>query len=336
VLPSNGRLENDFLDRLEEKLGGKDLSSAANVPAALAPSRTKNKADASVPAISAPMLGSAAPSAPSAPSKSSGAPAISPFKLASPASENQVASLATQRAVADKHVEELTKQAKNLEEILHNQAQPNNLAAVRKSGTAVLVSPSEGAKVLFLATAEDEFEILDMTASWVHVRISGLSRGWILRSSLEMPGAATSATQAVATPGTERSDSANRPGSANAKPFQVENEQIASFPGSWEPLRGRTVKIVSLQKTGGNASNSDSHAKLDFVKSLFDREYTELARSSTSAAGVVLIFDSEDGGMVATTLPVLQEWKAGSLSDEGLWRRCLFDPPEMFAPSASR
>jgi hypothetical protein len=44
----------------------------------------------------------------------------------------------------------------------------------------------------------------------------------------------------------------------------------------------------------------------------------------------VLIFDSADGGMVAATLEVLREWKAGTLSEEALWRRCYFDPPEMF------
>ncbi len=328
VLPSNGRLEADFLDRLEEKLGGKDSPSAANVPASSA-SRLKNRPEPSAPAIAAPMPGGGA----GASASSKVAAAKSPFKLTNPLSESEVASLATQRAVADKRVDELTKQAKNLEEILRNQSHPNNLVAVKKSGTPVLVGASEGAKVLFLATAEDEFEILDMTANWVHVRISGLSRGWIRRSSLEMPGAATPATQAVQPPA---SDSANRPDAASAKPFQVESEQIGSFPGTWEPLRGKTVKIVSVQNASGNMPNSDSRAKLDFAKTLFDREYTELAQSSTSAAGVVLIFDSEDGGMVATTLPVLQQWKAGSLSDEAMWRRCLFDPPEMFAPSAAR
>lgn len=327
VLPSNGRLEADFLDRLEEKLEGHEASSTANVPASFPPSRTTNKPDASAPALSAPMPDGSAPSGPLATSKGAAAPANSPFKLASPASQGQVASLATQRAVADKHVEELTKQAKNLEEILRNQTHPNNLVAVKKSGTPVLLNPSEGAKVVFLATAEDEFEILDMTASWVHVRISGLSRGWIRRSGLEMPGTAT-VTQAGKAPAASGVDS------ASAKPFQVESEQIASFPGTWEPLRGRTVKIVSVQKSSGSAPNSDSRAKLDFAKSLFDHEYTELVQSSISAAGVVLIFDSEDGGMVATTLPVLEQWKAGSLSDDGLWRRCLFDPPEMFSPYA--
>ena len=119
-------------------------------------------------------------------SKLSTTPANSPFKLGN--GVNPVcSSLATQKAVADKHMEELTKEAKGLEEILRNQAHPKNLVAVKKSSTPVLVSPVEGAKVLFLATAEDEFEILDLNANWVHVRISGISRGWIRRSGLEVP-----------------------------------------------------------------------------------------------------------------------------------------------------
>jgi len=43
-----------------------------------------------------------------------------------------------------------------------------------------------------------------------------------------------------------------------------------------------------------------------------------------------VIFDSEDGGMAAATLPTLQQWKAGTLSDQAFWRRCFFDPPETF------
>ncbi len=68
---------------------------------------------------------------------------------------------------------------KGLEEILHNQAHPANLVAVKKTSTPVLANPIENAKVLFLAAAEDEFEMLDANSNWVHVRISGLSRGWI-------------------------------------------------------------------------------------------------------------------------------------------------------------
>jgi hypothetical protein len=311
VLPSNGRLETDFLDRLEEALGGKASSSIASVPEAAVPSQPENKPSGG------------ARTSPAAAAKGSETPASSPFKLGNAVSTDRVASLATQKAVADKHMEELTKEAKGLEEILRTQAHPDNLVAVKKSGAPILVSPTEGAKVLFLATAEDEFEILDMNASWVHVRISGLSRGWIRRSNLEMPG-------------TPASDARPKNGSASANPehFQVKDEQTATFPGTWEPLQGKTVKILTVQKVSGSASDTGPRAKLDFTKSLFEKEYTELAQASTTTAGVVLIFDSEDGGIAATTLPALQQWKAGTLSDQAFWRRCFFDPPDTFISKA--
>jgi hypothetical protein len=322
VLPSNGRLETDFLDRLEDALGGKASSSAANLPVNSAPSQAKNKPEASTPIISAPTPSGGVPTSSIAASKVPATP--SPFKLGNSASSGLVASPATQKAVADKRMEELTKEAKGLEEILRNQAHPNNLVAVRKSGTPVLASPIEGAKVLFLAAAEDEFEILDMNTSWVHIRISGLSRGWIRRSGLEMPGTSASDAQA-----------GNGSAAANAEHFQVKNEQIATFPGAWEPLRGKTVKILTVQRASGNASDTGSRAKLEFAKSLFEKEYAELTQASTSAAGVVLIFDSEDGGMAAATLPALQQWKAGTLSDRAFWLRCFFDPPETFTIKSS-
>jgi len=323
VLPSNGRLESDFLDRLQEALSTPP-AAAKQAPAPPAP-KLKSKSDASVPTLSAPQPQDTVPGQPIVTSKTSSV--SSPFKTAvSP--EDELASLATRKAVTDRHIGELAKEAQNLEEILRNQSHPNNLVAVKKSGTPVVVSPSEGAKVMFEATAEDEFELLDENASWVHVRISGLSRGWIRRPSVEMPEDSSAEVQAPPTPA-QAAPEARKP------PFQVENEQIASFPGDWGPLRGKTVKIISVQEGTGKPSDTDSHAKLEFAKSVFNREYVELTKSSTTAAGVVLVFDAEDGGMMATTLPVLQQWKAGTLSDEALWHRCYFDPPEMFRSSTT-
>ena len=319
VLPSNGRLETDFLDRLEDALRGKTPSSTANPPASPTPLQSKNKSNPSAPAVSAPGPSSSAPAGSIATSKAPAVPANSPFKLGSPVISDRAASLATQKAVTDKHMEDLTKEAKGLEEILRNQAHPNNLVAVKNSGTQVLVSPVEGAKVLFLATAEDEFEILDMNANWVHVRISGLSRGWIRRSGVEMPGSSVPETQAAGSGAV-----------GDPEHFQVKDEQTATFPGTWEPLQGQTVKILTVQKSGGNASETGARAKMEFTKSLFDKEYAELKPATTTATGVVVIFDSEDGGMVATTLPALQQWKAGTLSEQAFWRRCLVDPPEIF------
>jgi len=322
VLPSNGRLETDFLDRLEEALGGKASSSAANVPGAAGPSQPKDQPAVSKPSISAP-LPSGGVRANSTAAKTSTTPAGSTFGFGNALSADRP-SLATQKAVVDKHMEELTKEAKGLEEILRNQARPNNLVAVKKSGTPVLANPIEGAKVLFLAAAEDEYEILDMNANWVHVRISGLSRGWIRRSSLEVPG-------------TSASDAAPRNESpASAEKFQVTDEQTATFPSNWEPLQGKTVKILTVQEISGSASDAGPRARLDFAKSLFEKQFAELTQSSTTAVGVALIFDSEDGGMTAATLSAFQQWKAGTLSAEAFWRRCFFDPPDAFGFRASK
>ncbi|HEV8048852.1 MAG TPA: hypothetical protein VGP35_14045 [Terriglobales bacterium] len=327
-LPSNGRLETDFLDRLEDALGGSGSAAAANIPVNSPSSQPKSKSVASAPKISVPTISAPQPSdsisnAPLASSKSM--PENSPFKVGNPVNSDLAASLATQKAVADKHMEDLTKEAKGLEEILRNQAHPKNLVAVKKSGTPVLGNPIEGAKALFLATAEDEFEILDMNANWVHVRISGLSRGWIRRSAVEMPDNFPSEAKVQ-----------NSPAQASAETFQVKNEEIASFPGTWEPLRGKTVKILTVQNAGTSTTDTGSRAKLEYAKSLFGKEYAELTQAPTTAVGVVLIFDSEDGGMAAATLPTLQQWKAGSLSDQAFWRRCFLDPPETFSSQTAQ
>ena len=309
ALPSNGRLETDLLDRLAEALGTEASSPAATV----------------ISGVASPLPKNAGPvSSKGAREKTPASSANSPFKLENPLRSPGTASAATQKALADKHMEELTKEAKGLEEILRNQARPDNLVAVKKSGTPVLASPIEGAKILFLATAEDEFEILDTKANWVHVRISGLSRGWIRRSSLEMP---------------EESASGARPevASEQRKPehFRVKDEQTATFPGTWEPLQGKTVKILTVQEAGGGSSKASAATRSDFAKSLFEKAYAELTQSSSTAAGVVLIFDAEDGGMAAATLPALAQWKAGTLSDQAFLRRCFLDPPEIFGSKPS-
>ena len=66
------------------------------------------------------------------------------------------------------------------------------------------------------------------------------------------------------------------------------------------------------------------------------REYSKAGVSEPQElAGIVLIFDSVDGGMIAATFPTLQQWKAGKLSDAALWHQSFFDPPETFNSSGS-
>jgi hypothetical protein len=70
------------------------------------------------------------------------------------------------------------------------------------------------------------------------------------------------------------------------------------------------------------------------VKSLFDQNLASLTQRTQELAGIVIIFDSADGGMIAAPLAILQQWKAGTLSDAGLWHQCFFDPPETFNASS--
>ena len=300
LLTSNGRLESDLLDQLTELLGTRTGPNSG----------TDGKTTAE-PAISAPM-----PQLP-------GAGRAFPSSLQPGLSSQQLAETKnSQNKAAEQTEAGLEAEARSLEEVLKNQAHPRNLVAIKKTGTPVVASPSLTGKTLFLASAQDEFEMLDFNADWVHVRISGLSRGWIWRTSLEMPEGISD----VPLVGTKAAPVA-------ADLFQVTREETAPFPGDWEPLRGKNVKIISVQKIQEDEKSGGAQAKLEFAKSLLDKDYTELAAKSKELAGVVLIFDSVDGGMIAATLPTVQHWKAGTLSDAALWHQCYFDPPETFTVS---
>jgi hypothetical protein len=305
LLTSNGRLEQDLLDQLAEVLGSKSGVTSVTPPSATQPA-------AAEPTLAAPM--------PRLPETGG---ALSSSLAQGLAAQEQQGSQTSRNKMGDEDPSGLKAEADGLEEILKNQAHPKNLVAVRKSGTAVVATPSLNAKTLFLASAHDEFEMLDFNPDWVHVRISGLSRGWIWRNSLEMPD---SIPDTDAHPGPA-------PTSAAADLFRASREETAPFPGDWQPLRGKNVKIVSVQKADENEKDGGSEAKLAFAKSLFDKDYAELAKKPQDLAGLVLIFDSADGGMIAATLPTLQQWKAGTLSDAALWHQCFFDPPETFDSS---
>ncbi len=321
LLTSNGRLESDLLDRLGDQLSdantaqtsGDQKTGSATIPAVPKPGPSTGS---SLPIVSdLPVVSNPLPNAPDSPGTiSSGignTPSL-PSERSHPADR-----------VIDKKSADLRAEVSSLEEAIRNQSRPKNLVAVKKSGTPVVGSPSLSGKTLFLADAQDEFEMLDFNADWVHVRISGLSRGWIWRTSLEMPEGIsdipTSAGNSVPTA---------------ADLFQVSREEMAPFPGDWAPLRGKSVKIISVQKIREDEKDGGASAKLEFAKSVLDSSYEDLAKIP-DAAGLVLIFDSVDGGMIAATLPTIRKWKAGGLSDAALWHQCYFDPPETFTVSSA-
>ncbi|MGC1650620.1 MAG: hypothetical protein WA741_32760 [Candidatus Sulfotelmatobacter sp.] len=310
LLASNGRLEADLLDQLAEQLAKSPAENSNRTAAVTAPKSSPEPPTTAEPSISAP-----APKFPETDRtfSSSVSQGLAERASAHPAD-----------APNEKSDSALQAEADNLQEILKNTAHPKNLVAVKKSGTPVVSTPSLTAKPQFLASMHDEFEMLDFNTDWVHVRVSGLSRGWIWRNSVEMPdGISDTAAAPTAASLASASDL-----------FHVIREEASTFPGDWEPLKNKNVKIISVQKIDENAKNADARQRLEYAKFLLEKSYKEIALKPQGLAGVVVIFDSADGGMIAATMPTLQQWRAGTLSDSALWHKCFFDPPEMFDSTA--
>jgi len=337
LLPSNGRLESDLLDQLAEQLARASSekletpeSNKKNTSVPIAkPATALNPPAASNPV---PTSKPAAPAATEARVPAESTPPAHPFPTTTSrsleAEERASAHIADSSPDMNKANSALRAEADSLEEAVKNLAHPKNLVAVKKSGTPVVSAPSLSAKPQFLASLHDEFEMLDFNQDWVHVRISGLSRGWIWRNSVEMPEGIPE-TQTSSAP----------PQATAADMFRVSREETAPFPGDWEPLRGKTVRILSVQQVDENAKDPNAkepsaRERLEYVKFLLDQNYPQLAKNPQESAGIVVIFDSADGGMIAATLPTLQQWRAGTLSDSALWHKCFFDPPEIFDATA--
>jgi len=303
VLASNGRLELDLLDRLAEKFGGK-------------PDASLLKPDAPKPRID---LSAASPTIPLAPMGFPAPPAGPP---STPGGE-EVTALATQRGVEEKRVQQLNTELQGLQDIQRNQAHPQNLVVVKKSGTPVLARPAEGSHPLFSAEADDEFEFIDAEGGWIHVQISGASRGYIRRSELDLPESISARLDSqTETAGEEKSSA-----------FQIEREESSMFPGDWEPLKGKTVKIYTVQPASQDPKETGAAAKLRFASSLFKKFSAESAAATPPLEGAVVIFDSADGGIIGCSLVNARQFAGGSLPLENFWKLCYMDPPEAFRPA---
>ncbi len=329
VLLSNGHVESDVLDRIEEALATKGGVSAAPQSSHSIGSRPESPAHSSIispatgthpeatnsPAVDLFPLVRGKPSGASP--KLGGSPASA--VIASPNSSEDIESLKHRREEAEKQLSDLNSVAQNLEEILRNQTHPADIAVVRKSGTHVMSKPSANGPVLFSADSEDEFQVLDNSPDWVHVQISGVSRGWIRRSDLNLPeGLKVSANRADAA------------ASAPESTFQVVREETNIFKGNWEPLNGKTVKIIWTGPASAQGKPASPLAKRNFAKSLLVTAYREVSSHDPAPAGVVIVFDSADGGQIAATLENLKQWQSGSLSETSFWKLCSIDPPELF------
>jgi hypothetical protein len=297
VLPSNGRLELDLLDRLQEKLTGKPVDPPATLESSV--QTPKPKLDLSgVPGVS-----------------------VSPPAPAIAKTPDEVAALRNQRVLEERRVQQLTTELDNLKDIQRNQARPQNLAAVAKAGTPVYAKASEQSRVLFQAAVDDEFEYLDADKGWIHIIISGDSRGYIRQSAVLLPESVV-AKMAKEEHGPEE----------KFVGFRIEREDVSSFPGDWPALKGKTVKIYTVQPISQNPKEAGPEVRLAYSLVLFEKGLKESASVTLAPEGVVVIFDSADGGIAGATLSDIQKVAAGTLTRETFWSQSYLDPVDAFQP----
>jgi hypothetical protein len=333
VLVSNGHIENDFLDQIQDALGPNSVPKPAGLPAA-APAPKSNTAPAP-PASSGGLrpqtrldpaasdLGESSSNKSSVAGDFSSAPRASAEPVAPPPSSGEsLESVKLKRAAVEKRSQELSADIKNFEEMLHNQVRPADLATVKKAGTHVFSKPAEGSPVLFSADAEDEFQVLELEGAWVHVQISGSSRGWIRRAQLDLPA---EFKDSVAETGD--------PAPAAATLFNISKDETTTFGGKWAPLASKKVRVIWLEPASP-AATSTAREKLTFARALFEKTYRELKSPSPTVDGVVIVFDSADGGQIAATLSSLKQLADGATSESAFWKQCSLDPPESFQSSA--
>jgi len=299
VLPSNGRLELDFLDRLEEKLTGKPVGASAKSSAVQAPAPKLDLSSARTAATMAAPL----------PSSSNQPP-------------DEVAALRNQRVTAEKRVQQLTDELKNLQEIQKNQSHPQNLVVVKTSGTPVYARAADTSRLLFEASANDEFEFLDTDHNWIHITISGDSRGYVHADSVELP-------QHIA----ERLDSPATALQEKFPGFRLVRSESSQFPGAWTPLKGKLVKLYTVQIVGQNTKETGAAARLNFCIALFEIAAKEAVAANPAPDGIAIIFDAADGGIAGATLADIQKLAAGSLKRDAFWSQSYLDPPEAFQPA---
>jgi hypothetical protein len=303
VLVSNGRLENDALDRISDILTPRVGSGrpAGNIVSAPQASKTT-------------VLNLSSPNVALHPAKS-----LQPTTTAaSPVSHSSNLEPTKTPTASEKRAQELSDYIKDLEEIQRNRAHPTDLAAVKRSKTPVFAKASETATVLMEAEAQDEFQILGLDGTWVHVQISGASRGWIRRAQLEMPfGFAQPSEKAPATD----------------PMFKVAKVETTPFRGDWAPLKGKPVRIEWVEPSNPTVSTSRQE-KLAFAKSVFLSASKDAPSSTQPTEGIVVVFDSADGGQIAAAMSSVKALADRTLSDTAFWHQCSIDPPESFVNSA--
>jgi hypothetical protein len=341
VIPSNGRLEQDMLDRLSVFLekgnaersvdrnseGGAGSTtnrsaapvedsapSSASSPGVAASGKGSGSSSHS-PSVSAPPAGSPVdpPSAPTSSSSASRVNSADPSALAI-----EIASVRAQRQTAEMNQRKLQQQISELEANASSQKFISNLAVIKTPQASIFQQDDDTSKVLFRADPEDEFEIINVKGNWAHVRLENGADGWVRGTQLQPPQEVDDTEDAAA-----------------ALNFSTPNQEIKSFAGDWTPLKGKPSLFVFAQPNRAIPSAILGQSQFAFAKHIFTEGYREAMHSEQPMSGVVVVFLGDKGGVAAATLADIRRWRDGAITDKVFFERCSFDPPESFHDAAS-
>jgi len=308
VIPSNGRLENDFLDRLSIAL------ERGAAPAALSGAGIPAPAALPVPAGGVSAAAGLPPDA--AAGASSGAkaddPPVAPVPSTDPAVlASEVASVRQERQKIEQQERKTQEEISALQAVSKNQKFLPNIAVIRSPQTPVFTAPDETSSILFHADPDDEFEMIEGKAGFVQVKLENGVTGWVRVTQLRQP--------------TDQDDTADMSSS-----FNTSNEQIKPFEGDWGQLKGKPTLFVFAEPSGKVEAGTLGQAQMNFAKQVFVEGYREASHTDKPVDGVVVVFLGEKGGVAAATLPDIRRWREGMIPDKEFLKRCSFDPPDSF------
>ena len=163
LLPSNGRLEKELLDRLTVYLEkGTVRQPSGSATASNAASMGVKPADSAAPTRD--------------------------FSHADPSTlSTEIAKVQAERQSIEEEEKKLQQQISQLEADRNARSYLSDLAMVKTAQAAVFQENNEFSKVLFRADPEDEFVVTEARFGWVRVRLDNLGQGWIRIDDLQLP-----------------------------------------------------------------------------------------------------------------------------------------------------
>ena len=85
-----------------------------------------------------------------------------------------------------------------------------------------------------------------------------------------------------------------------------------------------------MQPVSQNPKESGPAVRLNYSLAFFQKGLKEAAGTNPAPEGIVVSFDSADGGIAGATMAENQRMGKGEVSREAFWTHCYLDPVEAF------